>query len=108
MTIVFSKLQPKTHPNTAFLVPNLRFFKFLHENLKLTNSRVVILNMTIAFSILQLKTYQNKAFLIPNLKLFDLHKTLNFDKSKGVDFKYGNSFSKFQNKATKKNANKAF
>ena len=69
---------------------------------------VVILNMAIAFSILQLKTYQNKAFLIPNLKLFDLHKTLNFDKSKGVDFKCGNSFSKFQNKATKKNTNKAF
>ena len=48
----------------------------------LANSKVLISNMAIVFSQTQL--------------FFGLHETLHFDKLEGADFKYDNSFLKFQ------------
>ena len=64
-----SRLFTKIHCYGKKIVSNLIGFLFLHKNLQLTNSRVVISNTTIVFQIAAQK-YLHQAFLVPNSKIF--------------------------------------
>ena len=55
--------------------------------------------MTTVFKILA-QNYTNKAFLVTNLGIFVFRKILQLDKFEGADFKYDNTFFKFQSKNT--------
>ena len=55
--------------------------------------------MTTVFKILA-QNYANKAFLVTNVGIFVFRKILQLDKFEGADFKYDNTFFKFQSKNT--------
>ena len=89
-TIVF-QIAAQKYLHQVFLVPNSKIFIQ-------ANSRVLNSNMVIVFDFTAQK-YLNKAFLVPNLFIFlFLDETQHFDNVEGADFKYDNSFSKFQPK----------
>ena len=56
--------------------------------------------MTTAFSSNSGLKYENEAFWVPNVIHFIFHDTFQLDKFEGADFKYGNSFFKFQSHMT--------
>ena len=75
----------------------LRFFaKFCNY----TNSRVLISSMTIVFSNSSPKVTQVRHFWSQTQKFLFFCKILQLGKIEGADFKYGNSFFKFQPKST--------
>ena len=97
----------KKYRNKAIFVPNwffifcyfvlffyfffILFFWFNTKLCILRSFKLLVWNMTIAFSSNSGLKYQNKAFWVPNVIRF-VFATLQLDKFKGVDFKYGNSF----------------
>ena len=50
--------------------------------------------MSIVFKI-PLQKYPNNVFLVPNLGIFIFHEISQFEKFKGADYKYDNSFWTF-------------
>ena len=92
MTILFSNSSPKTHKSGIF-GPKFRHFCFF---VKQANLRVLISNLTIVFLKFLLKNTQIRHFWSQIQAFLFLHKILQFHQIEGADFKYDNSFLKFQ------------
>ena len=103
MTIVVSNSSPKI-TKQGFFGPKFCFFFFFEKFWSQTNSRVMISNMTIAFFKILAQKCPSNVFFVPNLDIFVClfvcfcGEILQLDKFEDADFKYDNSFWKFQAK----------
>ena len=99
MTIILSNSYQKD-PNKIILDPNLKVFilasKFAKRLIKGTDFKWNTIFFKIATPNTQLRT-----FLIQIEQFIFLHKTLQLHELECVDFKYENSFSKFQPKTSR-------
>ena len=104
MAILFSNSSLKI-PKLGIFGPKFKDFYFYTEFCNKDNSRTLISSMSILFSnfspkILKFDVFgqrhQNKAFSALNLEILFLRKILQLDKFEGANFRYENSFLKFQ------------
>ena len=109
MTILFSNYSPKI-PKPDFFGHKFRNFCFSVKFCKQANLRVLISNITMVFLKFLPKNTQIRQFFVKNTQIrhfwsqiqafLFFREILQLFKFKGVDFKYDNSFLKFQPKNT--------
>ena len=99
MPIVFLYSGPKT-PKLSVFGPKFRHFHFFKKFYNLTNSGELISNMTIVVLKFLAQNNQIRHFWSQIQAFLFFYKILQSDIFEGVDFKYSNSFLKFQSKDT--------
>ena len=96
----FLKFYPKNTQRKHFFSQTQAFLLFTKVS-KLINLSLVISNITIVFFNVFAQRYPNMAHFDQILRAFIFPRILQIYKFEGADFKYGNSFLKFQPKNTK-------
>ena len=100
VTRIFSNSSSKI-PKSGTFGPQIKDFYICTKTCNKTNLMTQISNTTIAFSNSSSKIgYENQAFLVPYLGILVFSRNFAIRLIRGADFKYDNSFLKFQPKHT--------